>query len=103
MNIAVIKTGGKQYLVKEGSTITIEKITGVKKGDAIAFDAILLTDDGKDVSIGAPTVAGATVDATTLEVGRNKKVTVVKYKAKSRYHKKRGHKQPNLKVKIGKI
>ncbi len=102
-NIAVIKTGGKQYLVKEGSLLTIEKITGVKKDDSITFEAVLLTDDGKELSLGAPMVSDGKVPATVLSVGRNKKVVVVKYKAKSRYHKKKGHKQPHLKVKIGKF
>jgi len=100
MNIAVIKTGGKQYLVKEGSLITIEKIADVKKDDKITFDAVLFTDDGAKASVGAPTVSGAKVTGTVLMVGRAPKVVVVKYKAKSRYYKKRGHKQPNMKVKI---
>ncbi len=103
MNIAVIKTGGKQYLVKENSIITIEKITDVKKDDAITFDSILFTDDGSEASLGAPAVSGAKVKGTVLALGRAPKVVVVKYKAKSRYYKKRGHKQPNMKVKIGKF
>lgn len=103
MNIAVIKTGGKQYLVKENSIVTIEKIIGAKKDDVLTFDSILFTDDGSKAEIGAPEVSGAKVTGTVLTVGRAPKVVVVKYKAKSRYYKKRGHKQPNLKVKIGKF
>ena len=101
--IAVIKTGGKQYLVKEGSTIMIEKIEGLKKGDSVSFDSILLADDGKALSMGAPEVSKSKVEGTVLEVGRSPKVTVVKYKAKSRYFKKNGHRQPFLKVKIAKV
>ncbi len=102
-DIAVIKTGGKQYLVSEGTVLTIEKIEGVNEGDSVAFDAVLLTDDGKETSVGAPTVKGAKVTGKALKTGKGKKVTVVKYKAKSRYHKKRGHRQPFLQVKIEKI
>ncbi|MBV9349457.1 MAG: 50S ribosomal protein L21 [Patescibacteria group bacterium] len=100
MNIAIIKTGGKQYLVEEGSMLTIEK-TGGKKGDSISFDSVLMTDDGNAVTIGAPSVSGAKIPATIVEEGRGKKITVVKYKAKSRYYKKRGHRQPFMRVKIG--
>ncbi len=103
MNIAVIKTGGKQYLVREGSIVTAEKLEGAKKGDAVALDTVLLTDDGTETVIGTPAIAGAQVSATVLEEGRAKKVVVVKYKAKSRYYKKRGHRQPFTKVKISKI
>jgi large subunit ribosomal protein L21 len=103
MNIAVIKTGGKQYLVKENSIITIEKMADVKKDDVITFDSILLTDDGSEASLGSPSVSGAKVKGTVLALGRAPKVVVVKYKAKSRYYKKRGHKQPNMKVKISKF
>ncbi len=103
MVIAVIKTGGKQYLVKEGSTITIEKIEGLQKGDSVSFDSVLLTDSGTALSMGVSEVPGAKVEATVLEVGRAPKVIVVKYKAKSRYFKKNGHRQPFLKVKIVKV
>lgn len=103
MDIAVIMTGGKQYLVKEGSTITIEKIEGLKKGDSVSFDSVLLKDSGTTLSMGVSKVSGAQVEATVLEVGRAPKVIVVKYKAKSRYFKKNGHRQPFLKVKIVKV
>ncbi|MDO8523869.1 MAG: 50S ribosomal protein L21 [bacterium] len=103
MNIAVVKTGGKQYLVKEGSVITIEKLLNAKKDGTVSFDSVLLTDDGSETHVGTPSVSGAKVSATVLEEGRGKKIVVVKYKAKSRYFKKRGHRQPFTKVKIGKI
>ena len=106
MNYAVIKTGGKQYVVAPGALITIEKLGSrsktveLKKGDPITFSEVLLTDNGTKTTIGAPMISGATVTGTVYSVGRAKKVEVVKYKAKSRYLKRRGHKQPNIKVKI---
>jgi large subunit ribosomal protein L21 len=107
MEYAVIKTGGKQYVVSPGATVTIEKLArgavDTKKGDVIVFDQVLLTDDGKTTNIGAPLVKGATVKGTVMVVGRAKKIDVVKYKAKSRYLKRRGHRQPHVKVKIDAI
>jgi len=102
---AVIEAGGKQYRVSVGDTIKIEIIKGEhKEGDKITFDKVLLVDNGKDVTdIGAPYVTGAKVVGTLVEIGRNKKVIVLKYKAKSRYQKKNGHRQPYFKVKIDKI
>lgn len=104
MDLAVIKTGGKQFVVSKGDTITIEKLTGeLKKGDTVTFSEVLMTDDGTTVTLGAPTVKGGSVTAIVSEVGRAKKVEVVKYKAKSRYLKRRGHRQPFVKVKIDSI
>ncbi|HEV7121458.1 MAG TPA: 50S ribosomal protein L21 [Candidatus Paceibacterota bacterium] len=107
MQYAVIKTGGKQYVVSPGATVTIEKLgrgpQDTKKGDSVVFDEVLLTSDGKSTTMGAPLVKGSTVKATVMVVGRNKKVEVVKYKAKSRYLKRRGHRQPHVKVKIDAI
>lgn len=103
MNIGVIKTGGKQYLVKEGSTITIEKIASISEGDETSFDSVLLTDNGTETVVGTPTVKGVVISGKVLKAGKGKKVIVVKYKAKSRYYKKRGHRQPFLQVTIGKV
>ncbi|MDP2593347.1 MAG: 50S ribosomal protein L21 [bacterium] len=98
---AVIKTGGKQYQVSVGDVIVIEKIKGdYKEGDSITFDKVLLVDNGTDTTIGTPYIGEAKVLGTIKEIGKGKKVTVVKYKAKSRYNKKRGHRQPHFKVKI---
>ena len=102
MNIAVIKTGGKQYLVKEGSVINIEKITGAQEGGSLDFE-VLLTDDGANTVVGTPTVSGGKVSGTVTKSGKDKKKIVIKYKAKSRYFKKRGHRQPFLQVTIGKV
>ncbi|KND52030.1 MAG: ribosomal protein L21 [Parcubacteria bacterium C7867-001] len=104
MELAVIKTGGKQFVVAKGDVITIEKLPGdLKKGDAVTFSEVLMTDDGSTANIGTPTVKGAKVEATIEAIGRAKKIDVVKYKAKSRYLKRRGHKQPEMKVKISSI
>ncbi|HEX5774553.1 MAG TPA: 50S ribosomal protein L21 [Candidatus Paceibacterota bacterium] len=109
MELAVIKTGGKQYVVAPGALVTIEKLgrgaatQNLKKGDAVTFEDVLLTDNGKETTIGTPAVKGAKVSGTVQMVGRAKKVEVVKYKAKSRYLKRRGHRQPYVKVKIDKI
>lgn len=102
--LAVIKTGGKQYLVKPGLTLDIEKIEG-DAGASVNFDEILLVTDpeGTDVKVGAPVVAGAKVPATIVEQGRDKKVSVVKYKRKVRYRRVVGHRQHFTKVKIGEI
>jgi large subunit ribosomal protein L21 len=98
---AVIATGGKQYKVSVGGLVSIEKITGeYKKGDKLAFDKVMLVDDGKDTTIGTPYIKGASVAGEIVEIGRSRKVMVVKYKQKSRYLKRNGHRQPFFKVKI---
>ncbi len=98
---AVIATGGKQYKVSVGETVDIEKIKGeFKEGDKITFDKVLLVDDGSNTTIGTPYIAGAAVSATLEKIGRAAKVMVIKYKQKSRYFKKNGHRQPFFKVKI---
>lgn len=109
MDLAIIKTGGKQYVVAPGATITIEKLGRrsktevLKKGDSVSFGDVLLTETGSSTKFGTPFLSGASVTGTVQSVGRAKKVEVVKYKAKSRYLKRRGHKQPQIKVKIDKI
>jgi large subunit ribosomal protein L21 len=104
MQFAVIQTGGKQYKVSSGDVVTIEKITGdFKKGDTITFNEVLLTSDGADATIGTPFVKNAKVTGTLEAEGRAQKVTVIKYKQKSRYFKKNGHRQPYFKIKIDSI
>ena len=101
--IAIIETGGKQYLVAQDTVLKIEKLpskTPRKAGDVIEFDKVLLTDDGAKTEIGAPYVKGATVKAELIEESRHQTVTVIKYRQKSRYFKKRGHRQPYAKIKI---
>ncbi|MBI5126695.1 MAG: 50S ribosomal protein L21 [Candidatus Taylorbacteria bacterium] len=104
MDFAVIQTGGKQYKVSVGDIITIEKLNDTSKvGDSIVFDKVLLVDDGKDTTIGTPMIPKAEVKGTITAIGRAAKVTVIKYKQKSRYFKKNGHRQPFFKVKIDAI
>ena len=98
---AIIATGGKQYKVSEGDIITIEKL-GIEAGEKVTFDQVLAVS-GDDLKIGNPTVDGATVDATAVKEGRGKKVIVYKYKRKTGYHKKNGHRQSYTQVKIEKI
>lgn len=101
--IAIIKTGGKQYIIKEGTILKVEKLLG-NVGEQITLGEVLLIgDSGAEVKIGTPTVAGAKVEATILEQGRADKVTVIKYKRKVRYKRKRGHRQNFTKVRIAKI
>lgn len=99
---AVIKTGGKQYRVAPGQKARIEKLDA-KEGAAIHFDEVLLVADGDEVKIGTPLVKGAKVDAKVLTQGKEKTKIVFKYHSKSRYRKKRGHRQRFTEVEITKI
>ncbi len=104
MEFAIIFTGGKQYKVAKGDTVKIEKIKGdLKVGDKVTFDKVMLVEDGKNTTIGTPYISGAKVFGALAEIGRNKTVEVVKYKQKSRYYKKNGHRQPWFKVLIESI
>jgi large subunit ribosomal protein L21 len=100
--IAVIKTGGKQYVVREGDVLKVEKLATTES--TINFDEVLLsaTADGSSLDLGQPK-AKAKVTAKVTQQGRAKKVIVIHYKAKVRYHKKAGHRQPFTEVKIEKI
>ena len=101
---AVIETGGKQYKVAVGDVLKIEKLAGVfALGDKIIFDKVLLVDNGKDTTIGEPYIKGATVESLFQKLGKAKTVSVVKYKQKSRYLKRNGHRQPFMEVKISSI
>ena len=102
---AVIQTGGKQYKVSVGSLVSIEKMKDkeYKKGDKLSFDKVLLVDDGKDTTIGTPYITGAKVEAEITEIGRARKLLVMKYKQKSRYLRRNGHRQPFFKIKVTSI
>lgn len=102
MTQAVIKTGGKQYLVKEGEKIKIEKIEK-KEGEEVEFKEVLFLEKDGKVKIGKPFVEGAKVLGKVLKQGRSKKIIVFKYKPKTRYRKKKGHRQPFTEVLIEKI
>ena len=97
---AVIKTGGKQYLVQEGDVLKIEKLVA-NAGDKVDFET-LLTFKGESLNIGAPLLS-TSVPAEIVAHGRHAKISVVKYKAKSRYTRRVGHRQEFTTVKIGKI
>ncbi len=98
---AIIATGGKQYKVAEGDVIRVEKL-GAEAGSTYTFDQVLAVG-GDALTVGNPTVAGATVEASVIGDGKAKKVIVYKYKRKSGYHKKNGHRQQYTAVKIEKI
>jgi large subunit ribosomal protein L21 len=99
-NIAVIQTGGKQYLVKAGDTVKVEKLDA-KDGASVNFDALLVADEsGADTKVGAPTVKGAKVSTKVLGQGRHEKVVTFKFKNKIRYKRKAGHRQEYTALKI---
>jgi large subunit ribosomal protein L21 len=98
---AVIATGGKQYKVSEGDIIKVEKLD-VAEGESYTFEDVLVVS-GDALTVGNPTVKGATVNATVLENGKDRKVIVYKYKPKTGYHKKNGHRQQFTKLKIDAI
>ncbi len=99
---AIIKTGGKQFMVNEGDIITIEKLNAIA-GENVVFEEVLAISSETGLNIGAPVITGANVEATVLEVGKDKKVIVYKYKPKKDYKRKQGHRQPFTKVVINKI
>jgi len=101
MALAVIKTGGKQYLVEVGTVLDIEKIAD--ESGKIIFDEVLLIDDGKNTKIGTPLVDGAKVEAEIVKQFKDKKVRVFKMKRRKGYRKTQGHRQQKTKVKITKI
>ena len=97
---AIIATGGKQYKVSEGDVINVEKLA-VEAGETVTFDNIVAVSDGS-LKAGVD-VANATVTASVVKEGKAKKVIVYRYKRKSGYHKKNGHRQAYTQVKIEKI
>ena len=100
--LAVIKTGGKQYIVSPGDKIRIEKIEG-KEGKEITFKEVLLLEKGKKLEIGYPLVKGAKVIGKVLKQAKAKKIIVFKYRPKKRYKLKKGYRQPFTEVEILKI
>jgi len=102
MNQAVIETGGKQYLVSVDDKLAIEKLAGAVD-DTIIFDKVLLVANGDKVTVGQPYISGAKVTAQVLEQSKADKIVVFKYRAKSRYRRKQGHRQNQTVVKIQSI
>jgi len=99
---AVIATGGKQYVVREGDTLEVELLGDHKEGDTIEFDTVLMTDDGASAKIGAPTT-GTKVKATYLGEKKGKKITIIRFKAKSNRDRRIGHRQRYAVIKIDSI
>jgi large subunit ribosomal protein L21 len=99
---AIVETGGKQYKVRPGETLTVEKLAAAP-GETITLDRVLMIADGEAVSVGQPVVDGATVLAEVVEQGKGPKITVFKYKAKVRYRRKTGHRQPQTTLRITEI
>ncbi len=100
---AIIETGGKQYRVKNGDQIAVEKLSNVEDGSKVVFDKVLVVGEGADVKVGAPYVGGSVVEGKAIETGKGKKVIIFKYKAKKDYRKKQGHRQPYTLVEITSI
>src|SRR3989344_9435377 len=100
--LAVIKTGGKQYIVTPGKKLKIEKLP-MEEGSDVVFQEVLLLEGDKGLEIGAPLVPGAKVTGKVLKQAKAKKVVVFKFKAKKREKKKRGHRQPYSEVQITSI
>ncbi|MCL2397979.1 MAG: 50S ribosomal protein L21 [Defluviitaleaceae bacterium] len=96
---AIVETGGKQYNVKPGDIIYVEKLEA-DLGDSISLDKVLLISGEDTPRIGAPLVEGASVTASVLAQGKEEKVIVYKYKSKKGYHKKKGHRQPFTRLRI---
>lgn len=99
MAFAIIKTGGKQYKVRKGSIIRVEKLEG-EKGAAVSFDTVLLTADKDSVVVGTPLVKGAKVEGTIVRQTRDPKKITFKYSSKARTRRKKGHKQHITEVEI---
>ena len=100
--IAIIRTGGKQYIVAPGDKIKVEKLD-VEEGKQVEFSEVLLLEKNKKLEIGTPLVKGAKVVGKILQQGKAKKVIIFKYKPKTRYKKKKGHRQPFTEVEITSI
>lgn len=100
---AVIETGGKQYMVTTGETITVELLSDSKEGDTVTFDKVVLTDNGTDTKVGTPYVSGAKVTATHLGEIKGKKLSIIRFKAKSNRSRKVGHRQQYAHVRIDSI
>ncbi|MEK7137960.1 MAG: 50S ribosomal protein L21 [Patescibacteria group bacterium] len=99
---SVIETGGKQYVVSDGDKLRIDRLKA-ESGGAFTFDKVLLMVDGDKVEIGTPYIDGAKVEAKVAGHGRDEKKLIFRYHSKTRYRKKKGHRQPNTQVEINKV
>ncbi len=96
---AVIKTGGKQYKVSPGDKLNVETLL-VESGEDVVFDEVLLINDGSNVTIGEPLLAGAKVTAKVIEHGRGDKIRIIKFKRRKHYKRQMGHRQNYTRVEI---
>ena len=99
---AIIETGGKQYQVKEGDEIFVEKLA-VNADDTVTFDKVIAVNNDSALTVGAPYVAGASVEAKVIKNGKGKKLNIITYKPKKGSARRMGHRQPYTKVEITKI
>lgn len=99
---AVIATGGKQYKVRQGDILRVEKIPG-EVGSPVSFDKVLMVSDGETVDIGQPVLDNVAVKGSIVDQGKNKKIIVFKYKRRKRYRRKKGHRQQYTAIKIDSI
>ncbi|VFP78538.1 50S ribosomal protein L21 [Candidatus Erwinia haradaeae] len=99
---AVFKSGGKQYRVREGQTVRLEKFD-LAAGERIIFNQVLMIVNGIDVSIGSPVIRGSLIHAEIISHGRGKKIKIIKFRARKHYHKQQGHRQSFTDVKITRI
>jgi large subunit ribosomal protein L21 len=99
---AIVETGGKQYMIREGSVLDVERLAG-EAGAKLNLDRVLAVSDGKELEVGAPVVAGAAVTVEVVAQHRGEKVVAFKKKRRKGYHKKIGHRQDLTKVKVAKI
>lgn len=100
---AIVEIGGKQFKVSEGDIVFVPRIESLEEGSKIAFDKVLLTSKDGKISVGNEYVKGASVEATVISHGKDKKILVYKYKAKKNERKMQGHRQPYTKIQIEKI
>ena len=99
---AIVNTGGKQYKVRQGDVLRVEKIPG-EVGSPVSFDKVLMFSDGEDVSIGRPVLDNVAIKGHIVEQGKAKKIIVFKYKRRKRYRRKLGHRQPYTAIRIDSI
>ncbi len=102
MKVAIIASGGKQYLVKEGEVVRVEKIA-VAEGEKVQFGEVLLVDDGEKTVVGTPYISGAVIEATMVREGRAKKILVQKFKSKVNYKRRLGHRQSFSEISVTKV
>lgn len=97
---AVVKTGGKQYRVKEGDVFFVEKLPGEAKSQVTLDEVLLISKDGGEASVGAPFIQGASVKCEVVEQFRAKKVLVYKFKRRKKYRKRQGHRQHYTRLRV---